>query len=239
MSCTEYRLLLNAHVDNELDLRTSLEVEGHLATCPGCAAACQALRALQEGLRGRASYFAPPPALEGRLRRALRPDRRRRPVAAFAAAAALCLVAAVGALTWRPPGGALLDEVVAAHVRSLMANHLTDVASSDQHTVKPWFQGKLDFSLKVRDLSAQGFPLLGGRLDYLAGSPAAALVYRHDRHLVNLFIWPARDHGQSETQLSRRGYHLVRWVQDGMNCWAVSDLNEAQLLEFVRLLRSE
>ena len=130
----------------------------------------------------------------------------------------------------------LVQEVVSGQIRSLMADHLTDVASSDQHTVKPWFQGRIDYSLPVKDLAADGFALAGGRLDYLDGHPAAALVYRRAQHVVNLFVWPG---GGPAAQISRRGYSALGWTQDGMRYWAVSDLAAPELERFVKLLRSQ
>lgn len=170
------------------------------------------------------------------------------------AAAALYVV--VGAAAWlsgvahgRAPGIAgsgLRDAVVASHVRSLQASHLIDVASSDRHTVKPWFDGKLDFSPPVPDLAAQGFPLVGGRLDYLDGRPVAALVYGRAKHVVNLFIWPAAtdahdgrgDAPSDAAPGTVRGYHVRHWVRDGMTFWAVSDVAEPDLNTFVSLFQA-
>jgi anti-sigma factor RsiW len=164
--------------------------------------------------------------------------------AATAWGLALALLAAPADPTSGATPGALGDSITDAHLRSLMGPHLADVASTDQHTVKPWFAGKLDFSPPVVDLAGDGIPLTGGRLDYLAGHPVAALVYRAGPHVINLFIWPEQDAKTPTASpptppqaLTRRGYNLVHWRQDGMQAWAVSDLNGAELQAFAALAR--
>jgi len=261
MICRETQRLLDAYVDNELDVRGAIEVEEHLERCPSCAAEEKGLRELQMSVRTNLTRYAMPKGVEARLLASLRgvepavppasghpavpiqSARRFRSRAwtwalAPAAAAAAVLVVAVPRIWTQSAEAPVADAVVAAHVRSLLANHLTDVASSDQHTVKPWFQGKLDYSVSVTDWAAEGFPLVGGRLDYVENTRAASLVYKRAQHTINLFIWPSKRGGDEPLRrASEQGYNAYGWAKDGMQYWAVSDVNEAELQKFVELAR--
>jgi anti-sigma factor RsiW len=205
--------------------------------------------ALHGALSAAALVFPPPRDLERRLRQAVRREVRPRslfmrppwrwaalPVAATLAAALSWTVAVNrGGTSGDDP---VLAELVSGHVRSLMVDHLVDVATSDQHTVKPWFNGKVDFSPPVVDFMTSGFPLIGGRVDYIAGRPAAVLVYKRNRHFVNVFIWPVgKEEGQALRNATCQGYHLLRWSGSGLTFWAVSDVNGTDLESLARLFR--
>lgn len=251
MSCKEVQRLIDAYEDGELDLATSLQVEEHLRECPTCSRLHRNQQAASWLLRSGALRFQASPELRERIHASLEDAVRREARAERAAsrvswrmlgamAASLAVVAIVGWLlatkvATSSANDLVAQEVISGHVRSLMASHLTDMPSSDQHTVKPWFAGKLDFSPHVADLAGDGFPLIGGRLDYLEKRPAAALVYQHRKHIINLFVWPAKGHDTAATTLSIRGYNLVQWTQSGLIYWAVSDINSRELKDFVRL----
>jgi anti-sigma factor RsiW len=250
MSCEEFADLLHPFVDGELDLVHSLAVERHLHACPACAAAVKEIQALRETLASPALYHRAPAALRDRVRAALRPASRTRAAARpfpwrwLAVAASLAFIAV---LTWAMLGGLPLpsadervaQQVVAGHVRSLMLpGRDVDVASSDQHTVKPWFNGRVTFSPPVRKLDGAGFELVGGRLDYLDGQKVAVLVYKRRSHVINLFVWPAAERSARPPQsLTTQGFHVIHWSEGDLTSWAVSDLNEAELREFVDLIR--
>lgn len=249
MTCSETQELIHGYADGQLDLARSLEMERHFRECPACASAYENLRGMRSAMSGSLPYFKPPAGLERRLHARLRAESREgRSIGWFAmpwkwaaVAAALVLTAAV---TWRTtlmnhrPEEMLAGDVVSSHVRSLMAEHLTDVPSSDRHTVKPWFNGKLDFSPPVGDFLDKGFTLAGGRLDYLDGRSVAALVYHRRQHVINLFVWPGPEHADSEIQATeRQGYHVLHWTKAHMNYWAASDLNTGELTEFADVVR--
>jgi mycothiol system anti-sigma-R factor len=237
MDCAEIRDLLPAYADNELDAVTSRQLESHLRDCPSCARALAADQAVKKAMSNPALLRPAPKELRDRL--TLPPIIQ--PQSRWNSWGLAACVAIVGAIIWLLPGVLerqnLTDidaqEAFASHLRSLQTDgHLMDVQSTDQHTVKPWFDGRLDFAPPVHDLSGQGFPLIGGRLDFLHNRPVAALVYRRNKHLINLFIWPGET-GQSTTE--KQGYNLIHWSAAGMTFWAVSDLNSAELQQFADL----
>jgi anti-sigma factor RsiW len=250
VDCQEMQLWLHGYVDAELDLIKTIEIERHLHTCERCAQTYRNQQALRAALRSGGLYMTAPAKLQSRIQAAVRqasqdvptPRRIRWPWLSLAAALACILVLAWGfGRTWFAPAAddRTAQEVLASHVRSLMADHLADVASSDRHTVKPWFNGKLDFSPPVEDLVQQGFPLIGGRLDYIDNHAVAALVYRRQQHIINLFIWPAPQNISAATPTAtRQGYNIVQWTSAGMTYWAVSDLNNDELQEFVHLIQT-
>jgi anti-sigma factor RsiW len=252
MNCQETHTLLHGYADRELDLVKTLEIDQHLQDCPGCAQAHADLQAVRAAVKAGAPYFEAPPELYGRIRELVRPTSQTRATSTrfswrwLGVAASLALAALAGWGVERflmAPSSAstLTQELVASHIRSQMEGHKpVDVESSDLHTVKPWFDGRVDFSPPVPDLSGQGFTLLGGRLDYLDNQPVAVLVYQRRKHLINLFIWKSEPAAQAgSTKLNRQGFNLVNWSQSGMTYWAVSNLNEAELEEFGRLVRNK
>jgi anti-sigma factor RsiW len=234
VTCEEARPLIEIYLDDELDARTSPQVEAHLAGCAVCGPRRDRLLELRARAREHLVWHEPSKALLRRLSRALRP-RTSRPAILSAAGAAATLALAV--FIFSRPGDTLATEVADAHVRSLLAGHTTDVATSDQHVVKPWFQGKLDFSVPVRDLSERGFPLVGGRLDYLGDRLVAAIVYRRGAHVINLFVWPSSSAGPVTPRRSmHHGFVELHWTQQGLDFWLVGDVRPADLETLAELL---
>jgi mycothiol system anti-sigma-R factor len=250
MECRDVMDRLSPFLDDELDPVASREISRHLESCPNCAAALARQRELSENLRRDLEYHRAPDLLRARVVRAVRAAERRdgapsRPAAQpwrwlSAAAAAIAVVGGtwmVATLTRDRGEDATAREAVSGHVRSLMENHLTDVASTDQHTVKPWFSGKLDFSPPVTDFAGADYPLVGGRLDYLAGHSVAALIYMHRKHIINVFVWPmASAHEEVAPAVTQRGFHVIHSTHAGMAYWVVSDLNAEELATFARML---
>jgi anti-sigma factor RsiW len=251
MDCNESRNLLAAHADGELDPASAAAHADHLATCAECNDAYKKLIDLRATIKTHATRHVAPRSLIRSIMAELdaggdgHPARRKRPWAWInAAVATACSVGFAVSLSLyltAPSNTERLDqEIVASHVRSLLADHLADVASSDQHTVKPWFSGKLDYVPPVVDLASQGFPLVGGRLDYVDRKTVAALAYRHGKHLVNLFVWPDRDRVEAPARsTSVQGFQLLQWTHAGMAYRAVSDTNPGELASFRELLLAQ
>lgn len=244
MICDDVARDVDPYIDRELDAPSAAAIRDHLDTCAVCRSRVADREALGRMIRTTPYYRAPDRLRAGVAARA-RGSVLHRGLLAWAAAAVLVvslggatsLVVSYRARVNERLANAAAEEVVSGHVRSLMGEHLFDVRSTDQHTVKPWFLGKLDFSPPVTDLTSQGFPLVGGRLDYLAGRPVAALVYQRRTHTINLFVWPAGANETADDARSIRGFHAHHWVRGAMSFWAVSDLNDAELSDFVRALQ--
>ena len=248
MNHDQIRELLHAYADGELDLVNAREVEQHLRDCEECQHVDERIRALHEAITSAEPDYRAPAHLKRNIRAALRREESAEdknfsfwPILAASAACAVLILGTVLFLTNRTSHeGAIVDEVIANHVRSLLATHLVDVASSDQHTVKPWFDGKIDFAPEVRDFATSGFPLVGGRLDYLNGKTVAALVYQRNKHPINLFVMPAAvSRDAPPAPVTRRGYNAFHWTRGQMEYWAVSDLNQTELRDFSDLLFSK
>jgi anti-sigma factor RsiW len=260
VSCQLTQRFVPGYLDGELDLSRTIEMETHLQTCAECARELERLQALRAAMQHGALAYAAPAALRERIQSSLRaaaPQETPKRASGWQAmqflrwAGAFAVLALCAFTAWQMLPGLrgpsperqneqrLAAEVFASHVRSLEANHLMDVASTDQHTVKPWFDGKLDFSPPVEDLASDGFPLVGGRLDYLEGREVAALVYQRRKHFINVFVWPdAVGSNSPQTIDSRQGYNLMRWSRGGFQFWAASDVSAPDLAEFVRLLET-
>ena len=241
MNCDQVKHHLDAYVDRELDVQTAMSVRAHLAECASCRRRVAEREALGDMIRA-SPYYSAPDRLRARITGQLARSGSSRRMLAWAAAAVLA-VSVTGAMALltsaRARDEGVVEQVVDGHVRALMADHLFDVQSTDRHTVKPWFLGKLDFSPPVADLAAIGFPLVGGRLDYVVGRPAAALVYQRRQHTINLFVYPEDSAAGAAVHGRRvRGFQVHHWVRDRMAFWVVSDLNDAELIQFVRALQA-
>ena len=248
MNCKETRDLLNAYVDGELDSAGSLAVETHMRGCASCLGEVESLHALASAIENGSLRFKAPDHLKRKVQGAIRAANpaARSSFFYWRWASVLASLVLVAAVTWtvttywtRSAGETLLvNDIVSSHVRSMMANHVTDVASSNSHTVKPWFSGKLDYSPPTKDFTEQGYRLIGGRLDYLDNRPVAALVYQRSQHFINLFVWPSSDTATTKEELmARQGYNLIHWNQSGMTYWLVSELNVPELEDCARLLK--
>ena len=248
MQCDEARPLIEAYVDGELEPAAQERLRAHLVLCPECEAEVAALQRLGAAFRAAAPAHPMPAAVRAGIRAALRREaaaQDRQAVSAWrplAYAASLLLAVALGSSgTWLILGerqeSRVAGEVIDSHLRSLLADHLTDVASSDQHTVKPWFEGKTGLSPPAVELASEGFPLVGGRLDLIAGKPVPALVYRFRKHVINVFVMPAQPDERGEST-SREGYNLRHWTEGDLGLWAVSDAAPEVLARFERSFRA-
>jgi len=260
MQCQESKTILGAYLDGEIELMRSVELEEHLAVCAECGRDLEEQRGLQELLRNPSLRYTAPAGLKESIRASLSqakpaepeplrpkieplpqrsPGSRWWPALQWGAVAALCVVLAGATLFWfrGQSEQKLAGQVVDNHIRSLMAGHLADVPSSDQHTVKPWFAGKISFSPNVPDYVDKGFALKGGRLDYMENQTVAVLIYQRRAHIINVFIYPSSENRKPASE-QVRGYNLIHWAGSGMEYWLVSDLNPAELQELAGLLRS-
>jgi anti-sigma factor RsiW len=233
--------LVNAYLDAELDNTGHAEMVDHLAGCKACVAMCAQLRDQQIEIRSLAPYYEAPTEVRESVRHALRQrvpgpasehTWRRIGIAASVLLAASLSWNVHGLLIPRPEKDPLARALIADHVRSLIGTHLLDVVSSDQHTVKPWFNGKLDFAPEVKDCAAEGFPLIGGRIEYVSERSVAALIYKRRQHVINLFMWPSMPSDARSARFARNGFNVLEWSDPTLTYWAVSDLDDAELQTF-------
>jgi anti-sigma factor RsiW len=253
MNCRECRDFIDAYFDNELDVAAAILVKQHLRDCFECQPLLESRNALRSLLENPQLQFEVSDSLRKKIQSVLpaatssakHRSGRRSVIPWFsvplALAAAVAVVLGLVFLYQRPAldrssGNALAEEVISSHVRSLLASHLLDVPSTDQHTVKPWFDGKVKFSPPVQDFTDRGFRLIGGRLDYVNGRDVAALVYQRNKHIINLFIWPSESGRDGAAQsFTKDGYNVLHWARDGFDFWAVSDVNAGDLRAFADL----
>jgi anti-sigma factor RsiW len=248
MRCDECRDLLGAHADEELMPEESNAISQHLASCTQCSAEHDAMRELTRRLKEGFERPRAPDVLKARIRSSIArvdalaptiaPVRMRRTslLAAGLIIAALSATASFAVARHDAFAPSMSEQVLSSHIRSLMPGHLTDVASNDLHNVKPWFNGRVDLSPSVPRLDSLGYPLVGGRLDYVGGRPVAAVVYTRRQHVINVLSWPADGAGSSQPAMSTaHGYHLAHWRNAGVEYWAASDVAEPDLRQFVAL----
>jgi anti-sigma factor RsiW len=240
MTCDEAEILLHGLIDGELDAGHARDVEAHIASCPRCAPQLAAYREMSRQIGDADLHYTAPLSLRRRIEASLPQPQtapsRRSVLRGFAMGSALSAIAATGLFAIvlrRDDDQRIMSEVVSAHLRSLQAGHLTDVISTDQHTVKPWFNGKLDVSPPVIDLTSQGFTLIGGRLDYLDARAIGSVVYRRRQHIINLFVAQTSDTERRPARMEHiQGFNIRTWSEQGMKFWAVSDVAPDELAEF-------
>ncbi len=254
MTCADCLENLGAYIDGELPADEAAAIKQHLETCVDCAAAHRRLLGTSSRIKTGLMRYEAPDVLKARIRASLAEPIRERPAdrglaligrgyawPRLIAAAAMVAIVSSGltfaALRERAPSNPTEQQVLASHIRSLMPGHLTDVASNDQHNVKPWFNGRVNMSPDVPRLDSLGYPLVGGRLDYVDGRPVAAVVYTRRQHVINVFSWPTEEAGDLKpTASNANGYHLIHSRHNGLERWIVSDLNLGELEDFARLL---
>jgi len=255
MRCAECTELLSAYMDEELTRDEQQEVREHLTTCAECSREEQALALTSRRIKENLMRHSTPDVLKARIRNALAQDDAFTPVTPISArtsrawprwstlAAAGLVVAVVSStitatLVRRSTAGSTLaGAIVDSHIRSLMPGHLTDVVSTDQHQVKPWFNGRVDLSPAVPNLDSTGFLLTGGRIDYIDGRAVPVVTYKRRQHVINVYARRAEGPTSSATNESRNGFHMVEWQSGGLDYWAVSDLNSAELEQFIALFK--
>ena len=239
MTCDEAEILLHALIDGELDAGHAREVEAHLASCAKCSAAARDYREMKKAIAKGGLRYAAPPELRRRIEASLpqtQAPTRRALLKGFAMGAAVSAIAASGLFAVILRGDdeqGLQTAFLSAHLRSLQANHLTDVVSTDQHTVKPWFNGRIDIAPPVVDLTSQGFALIGGRLDYIDGRPVGSVIYGRRQHVINLFVAQGAGTEPRAAKMDTvQGFNIRRWSDRGLDYWAVSDLSKEELASF-------
>jgi anti-sigma factor RsiW len=247
VSCELTEAVLHGYIDGELDAARAADFERHLISCPQCTSALEAQETLRSSFQRAELYECAPAGFRRKMEEQYRapaqvrtlpiPSRSRTSTWRWLAVAAVFLLVAVlgwrliSGLTGNPGQRELASAIVDAHLRSLQPGHLVDVISTDQHTVKPWFDGKVDFAPPVRDFASDGFPLQGGRLDVVKGRQVAVLVYGRRKHVINVFIWPTTEPDTKPQSGSQLGYNWVEWRKDGMAMSAVSDVSPSDLNE--------
>lgn len=248
MSCKDALINIEAYLDGELTLSDRRDFEEHLLECDDCKLMLESVKLLNKSIR-KVGYVNPPASLKRSIKTGLRDITGEEGKSygwlqligfggSTAALASVAVWVVMSFMFGLPAQTQLSNELISAHVRSLMVDHATDVTSLDSHTVKPWFNGKLDFSPAVKNLDDDGFVLVGGRLDYLQQQPVAALVYRRRSHIINLFIYRANETLQVSTikESQQQGYTMFSWSKQGLEYRVISDLNEKELKQFTQLL---
>jgi anti-sigma factor RsiW len=242
LNCNDCADWLHPYLDNELETEMAVRVNMHIAKCASCKARFAELQTLRDGIRQHAPYYPAPELIQQRIMSQINRQKpafssRQWLAPAFSATA---LAASIMLYLAMPSSqDMLMEEVVSSHVRSLQEQHLMDVASTDKHTVKPWFNGKIDFAPPVYDFAEQGYPLIGGRLDYIRHQNVAALSYHRNKHVINLFVIPNNAADAEIHAASKRGFNIVSWQKNNMAFEAVSDLNGQELQAFAQMIISQ